>query len=656
MNPSRNVGLPTSNTLKRRVRGFQKKNTDHEPAITLLPLELDNYDFPWDVSPRVYRATAPKSAKNREASSFVILGETYKSPVQSRPGSPSGRISPFRGHGFKSPKSSRPNSRATTPGASPKKRQNRLASGKSDKKSTIYDREPFNIYAGLPPKSPMRNVKSQLTNNDASHTSKALPKKSDNDMTSENSENQTVGNLMKNNEEEEKKEVENITIAHDLEEKNEVNKTEDNSEVIGEIENNGENYEENKGIQKIIENSLNNENEKIIIIDNNEKIKKSQGKTIMKNNVGGKKSAGDRRKTPEMAKKHGDVSPQKDKIMPIEYYKDAQIRKLSPVSPRPKSKSKTEKNDSNLHEKKIQNVKKFEKPPIPPRKTGLKPILKSNDNKSMTSKRSKNTFSSGKEKLNERIKKNNEGNDSNHLQEKTEEISVADNAGKEMKSKPSVESPLKIIIPDKNIKEEKKNNNEENTRKEENKDDEGKNEKLVPCYQPDKCNIAPPTMASPSPIITPSISTPSTSADLALSSTQNSQSISTAPTTVTSSGMKSVSSTVVLNEDLSRKENEITQVETDSDISLIKKKPPSASSVISLKKDNLIKDADKNSVNMVKAGTKILVKEKSSGEITSGTKVIKAEPDMEVLSPNNLRNSPGRMEAMNLPGAWDEER
>lgn len=124
------------------------------PAITLLSpdgYQLSQTMAPRPLSPGAFRMMPPKSAKEK-MTSFVILNEMIESPVVSRAPTPSGRVSPFRGHGFKSPTSSRPGSRAPSPKPPPTRRKNSVV--------PVEKIKPVHLDIGLPPKSPKRVIKS----------------------------------------------------------------------------------------------------------------------------------------------------------------------------------------------------------------------------------------------------------------------------------------------------------------------------------------------------------------------------------------------------------------------------------------------------------------------------------------------------------------
>lgn len=147
--------------VKRRTR----KGPEGEPAITVLPPDPGmTTEFYRCSSPGVYKTAPTKSATNKEPSSFVILGEMLKTPVQSRPASPSGRVSPFRGHGFKSPAVSR------APSPDPAKRKAAAA-----RKPVPPPKPKIKKDIGLPPKSP-RRAKPRPKNNIVQKTNLGVDK------------------------------------------------------------------------------------------------------------------------------------------------------------------------------------------------------------------------------------------------------------------------------------------------------------------------------------------------------------------------------------------------------------------------------------------------------------------------------------------------
>lgn len=637
--------------VKRKIKGRTSEETS-EPAISLLSsdsyLIMEGPNFNRQTSPRVFRTVAPKSAKNKEASSFVILGDTMRSPVLSRSGSPSGRISPFRGHGFKSPTTTRPNSRATSPTSSPMKTTS--AKTKKSIKTDYESKERFNKDIGLPPKSPRKIGKNQPLALSNFPTTKPILIPAKNNI-------KEGGDIVDN-----------------------VNKTE---ELIVKIEENTENLitdneitketKDSKDIAETEKDLKGSETDKILAGTNDIQTKE---KEISKEQEVEAKVESTAEENKDKNKKYGfillpmepeevqkNVPKPREKLMPVDLSRRDDVKKRLPISPTPRNKTKIDKNVSNLQQKQT-SVKKMSKPPIPPRRIGLKSTLKTDEIGGDDKKSGKNKVGvKGKEKPANETSDNKKTREIDTManQEKTdkekpkEEVKIL----KKGNSKPFFEPPQMInlggaspietkkILETKEPQEKKKE--EELKKNEESKKDE-KADRLVPCLQPDKCQIAPPTMASPSPIITPSISTPSTSADLAPSMVKSSQSISTAPTTVTPSSMSSLSSAVVLGGNLARKE-----ISKSRGPIVVENAKVNRPDTVVTKEIGSAGGSDTVTTQMVRAGTKDSIKEKQGlEEITSTGKVVRSKPEVEVLSPNNLRNSPPRMPPPNM--AWDEER
>ncbi|KAK6619142.1 hypothetical protein RUM44_003524 [Polyplax serrata] len=619
--------------VKRRVKG-PRNDGANEPAITLLPLNsytvIGGPDIPWTSSPRFYRAVAPKSAKNREASSFVILGEQSRSPVLSRPGSPSGRISPFRGHGFKTPTTTRPNSRANSPQHATSKKTAKITEG--PRKSALENREKFNLYVGLPPKSPIGRSKSNLTQNyhndfeEYNVTAEKLVQSNG----YENVDNDAVNcfsECVKTGTDDVTVSVQEVVSA----EKEKPCETEGGEIFEQEARSQEEEHHQNEG------NREEQQEEGVNREDSQDKGECCSG------------SAGLRRKSIhksfETLGPDWELSNAMDKLQPVDYYKTDRhesLRKSTPSSPAVRKKSKTEPNLQNR-----ERTVKAAKPPMPPKKIGMKTTLKSNGGSDMKGKAGRGIL---KDRSGVKVSKKMDGPAGTRgNQKQAEKIGGTDKEAKSVGANPTdkilngtkkltdVLQTTEGIGPDKD-----KEKKEEDTTK------------MVPCYQPDKCNLAPPTMASPSPIITPSFSTPSTSADLAFNTTKNSQSISAAPTSVTSCSLSSVSSTVVLTGNLARKENPKEPKLVAEATNAEKKPEPPPNGVEANGTVTGPDSTGKDTLEMVKAGSRDRGKDKMSTEIASKTDVIKAQPDMEVLSPNNLRNSPPRMPPANV--AWDENR
>lgn len=646
MNPPRYITVNEKSPypVKRRIRG-NRGERENEPAITVLPPDsyviLNQRDVDQMSSPRFYRAVAPKSAKNSEVSSFVILGDTIYSPVQSRPGSPSGRISPFRGHGFKSAGTVRSSSRPVSPFSSPKKTISAKEKFNRTGKSGIENRERFNRYVGgLPPKSPIKGKKTQpeedVDPSNASVTSTVSQKTTDDRESSADTEIRKIINSELDDETTEN--TESVKTDSIKGEADDLDLGDKNSEEAIEIDKKKEKEEEQKREPEGLKPENSSALDKALEIT-----KKSPSKVHAS-----------LRETDESL----------EKLRPVGYYRGG-VRgnpPKSPVSVQSKLKAKNEKNAAdNQQKEKLPVARVTGKPPVPPRKIGIKTSLKASDDGKLKNKSARETAKNKlevkeKQKLATKELKKPAGQDAKANNQKKEQISKPQEVETERQADNTLGAVTLEDLELDHAKKTKQNEEEKKTeevvsvieeKKSDGKDETG--EKLVPCYQPDKCHIAPPTMASPQPIMTPSISTPS-AADLATSTTKSSQSISAAPTTVTPSNMSSLSSTVVLTGNLARKEiSKQAEVKSNSDEEK-KEEPTKTADPVLVETNGSVVGAE--SIEMVKAGD--FSKKKSPEEIASAKKVIKADPDMEVLSPNNLRNSPPRMPPPNM--AWDEER